>query len=94
MNPRFRLFASSSFQPDCAKRMFAEQALMPKGLGNTGLWYLAAHRYLVSRSPWTGLCGGLNQSNSASLVDLTSILSRDSPDVGSRDNTAGAGGAR
>lgn len=42
MNPRFRLFASSSFQPDCAKRMFAEQALMPKGLGNTGIWYLAA----------------------------------------------------
>lgn len=51
------------------------------------------YRYLVSRSPWTGLCGGVNQSNSASPVDLI-ILSRDYPDVRSRDNLAGAGGAR
>lgn len=51
------------------------------------------YRYLVSRSPWTGLCGGLNQSNSASPVDLI-ILSRDYPDVRSRDNLASAGGAR
>lgn len=72
MNPRFRLFASSSFQPDCAKRMFAKIANSPYSGGRGDYWVktTSAHRetlaiagFALDGSKWDGIFVGRHKGD-------------------------------